>query len=158
MMRKIIRFDVDAIQSPKSVRLWLWWLVLRLALLSGHPVALIGACRTGKTLLLNKLTSNVIDKQPEAISTGRSDFTIDEKEIPSGMFGIDECQLIAPSSMVSIAVAMAEQRRSFVMCCQQYRDIERAITYYRYHEKSKSLVIVVMGGYRNPNPVLEGLG
>ena len=156
-LKKILRFDVDAIQSRKSIRLWFLGLMLRLALWAGHPVVLIGACRTGKTLLLNKLASNIIDKQPEAINSGRSEFPLDVAEIPKGIFGIDEGQLIAPPSRVSITQAMAKQQRVFVLCSQRFRYIEGAINAYRRDENSKSLVIVVMGGHRNPQTILDEL-
>lgn len=145
VVRKIFRFDVDAISSPKGIRFRLLGMLLRLALLAGHPVVLIGACRTGKSLLMNNLTSNIIDKQSEAISTGRSAIPLDVADIPLGIFGIDECQNIAPHSLEIIALAMAERRRAFVLCCQRFGDIERTINAYRHHKNSKSLVVVVMG-------------
>lgn len=161
-MIKVIRFDVDAIQSRKSIRLWFLGLMLRLALLVGYPVVLIGACRTGKTLLLNKLTSNIIDKQPKAISTGRSEFPIDVSEIPEGVFGIDECQLIEPQSLENVLLPLAEQRRTFVLCSQRFSAIKDAInayqiTAYQHDENRKPLVIVVMGGNRNPQTILDEL-
>lgn len=161
-MSKIIRFDVDVFRSPGDVRLWFWKTKLQLMLESGHPIALIGACRTGKTLLLHEITNNIIDKQPEAISTGRSEFPLDVSEIPAGVFGIDECQLIEPQSLENVLLPLAEQRRTFVLCSQRFSAIKDAINAYqinayRYDENRKPLVIVVMGGHRNPQMILDEL-
>jgi|GEM_PF-2446620 len=161
-MRKIIRFDVDAIRSHGDVRLWFWKTRLRLMLNSGHPIALIGACRTGKTLLLNEITNNIIDKRAEAMSTGRWELPLDVSEIPEGIFGVDDCQLIEPQSLKKILPLLAEQRRAFVLCSQRFSAIDGAINAYqinafRCDENSKPLVIVVMGGHRNPQTILDEL-
>lgn len=158
VMRKIIRFDVDVIRSPKSIRLWFFGQVLRLALLAGHPVVLIGACRTGKTLLLNAMLANIIDKRSEAERTGQwKGLSVGLNEIPEGLFGIDDCELIEPQSIERILPVMAEEGRAFALCSQRFGSIEDAIRAYRSHENSQALVILVMGGHRNPQTILDEL-
>ncbi len=157
-MLKIIRFDVDAIRSPDSPDLLSWKTKLLTMVQLGHPIALIGACRTGKTLLLNAMIPNIIDKRSEAMRTSRwQGLPLDLSEIPEGVFGIDDCQLIEPQALEKILPVMAEQGRAFVLCCQRFGSIENAIRAYRSHEKSQALVIVVMGGHRNPQTFLDEL-
>lgn len=158
MMKQIIRFDIDAIQSPNSPDLLIWKTKLLELLQAGHPVALIGTCRTGKTLLLSAMIPNIIDKSSEAMRASRwQGHPLDLSEIPEGVFGIDECQLIKPQSLEHILPVMAEQGRAFVLCCQRFGSIENAINAYRAHENSQALVIVVMGGHRNPQTILDEL-
>jgi len=158
MMPKIIRFDVDAIQSMHSPDLQTWKTKLLALLQAGHPVALIGASRTGKTLLLNAMTQNIIEKRSEAMRTGQwQGLPLDLSDIPEGVFGIDECQLIEPRSLEKVMSAMAEQGRAFVLCSQRFSYIENAINTYRSHENSQAFVIVVMGGHRNPQTFLDEL-
>lgn len=157
-MQKIIRFDIDAIQSPTSPDLLTWKTKLMVMMQAGHPVVLIGACRTGKTLLLNAMLPNIIDKYSEAERTGKwQGLPLDLSEIPEGVFGIDDCQLIEPQYLEKILPVMAEQGRAFVLCCQRFGSIEDAIRAYRSHEKGQALVIVVMGGHRNPQTILDEL-
>lgn len=144
-------------QSPKSFQLMLWRHLLRLALVAGHPVVLVGGCRTGKSLLLGQLTpGKVIDKRGVALSAhGR--FLLTDDEIPDGIFGVDEAQLIEPVFLESLASRAATEKRSFCFASQRYDILEKAIDCYRAAGASKRVLLVVLGGLNNPSHILNTL-
>lgn len=154
-MTPVYRFDTKRFRSPANLSLLWWGMVLKLALLAGHPVVLVGACRTGKTLLLGKLTpGNIIDRREDAIS-GKRPIVITNDEVPDGRFSLDECQLIEPSSICELTSAMAIQKRSFCLATQRYGVIKDAVNAYRESEHAKRVIVVVVGGASNPAPILD---
>lgn len=152
----VFRLDTKRFSSPASIRLWCWGMVLRLALLVGHPVVLIGACRTGKTLLLSKLTpGKIIDKREDAMRGQRP--AISEADVPAGIYSLDECQLIEPASIGKLVSAMVAQKRTFCLSAQHYRSVEEAVDSYRSTKGAKRVVLVVVGGQSNPPVILREL-
>jgi len=150
----ILRLNTNRFNSPSSFRLWCWGVALRLALLAGHPVVLIGACRTGKTLLLSKITpGKVIDKREDAIRGMHP--IINETEVPAGIYSVDECQLIDPHSISKLVSAMVIQKRAFCLATQHYLDVNEAIDAYHLSENAKRVVLVVVGGLSNPDTILR---
>lgn len=152
----VFRLNTKRFNSPSSLRLWCWGMVLRFALLAGHPVVLIGACRTGKTLLLNKLTpGKIIDKREDAM---RGEYlAITEADVPDGIYSLDECQLIKPASISKLVSAMAAQKRNFCLAAQRYRDVKEAVDAYRSAENAKRVLLVVVGEQSNPTTFLHEL-
>lgn len=151
------RLNTKRFNSPSSFRLWCWGLVLRLALLVGHPVVLIGACRTGKTLLLGKITpGKIIDKREDAMRGQRPAIT--EADVPpDGIYSLDECQLVEPVSIVKLVSTMVAQKRTFCLSTQCFRDVEEAVDVYRSTENAKRVLLVVVGGQSNPSAILREL-
>lgn len=156
-MTPLLRLDTKRFRSPTNLSLLLWGTVLRLALLAGYPVVLVGACRTGKTLLLSKLTpGKIVDKRDEAIS-GKRPIVITSDEVPDGRFSLDECQLIESSSICELTSAMTIQKRPFCLAVQRYEDIKDAVDTYRESEHPKRVILVVVGGESNPATILDEL-
>lgn len=153
----VFRLDTKQFTSPTNPRLWYWKVVLRFALLTGHPVVLIGACRTGKTLLLNKLTpGKVIDKVADS-RRGGGECPLVKTEMPDGIYSIDECQVIEGQSILQLMSIMAAQKRSFCLSTQRYRDVREVVDAYRSEENAKRVVLVVVGGQSNPTTFLREL-
>lgn len=149
------RLNIKQFNSPSSLRLWCWGMVLRLALLAGYPVVLIGACRTGKTLLLKKLTpGKVIDKREEAM---RGEPPVITGDVPNGIFSVDDCQLIGPNSIWQLVSTRAAQNHPFCLATQRYRDVKDAVDAYRSSKNAKRVFLVVVGGEANPAAVLGEL-
>lgn len=157
--KPVFRLDAKRFNSPSGIRLWCWVMFLRLALLAGHPVVLIGACRTGKTLLLNKLTpGKIIDKREEAMhGMYGMHLTISNADVPAGIYSLDECQLIEPLSISQLIVDMATSRRTFCLAAQRYGFVKDAVDVYRSYENSKRVFLVVVGGQSNPSAILREL-
>lgn len=156
-MTPLFRVDTKRFSSPASLNLLWWGMVLRIALLAGYPVVLIGACRTGKTLLLDKLTpGKIIDKRKEAMS-GQRAIVVASDEVPNRRFSVDECQLIESASICALASDMAKQKRAFCLAAQRYDSVKDAINTYRASEHAKRVVLVVVGGESNPGLILNEL-
>lgn len=156
-MTPVYRVDTGRFNSPTNPSLLWWGTVLRLALMAGHPVVLIGACRTGKSLLLSKLTPDkILDKRNEAIHSKRP-IVITEGEIPEGIFSVDDCDMIEPTSIRQLASAMANQNRSFCLATQRYVNIKDAVDAYRKWNHAKRVIVVVVDGQMNPMPILQEL-
>jgi hypothetical protein len=132
--------------APTSFRLWCWKVVLRVALFAGYPVVLVGAARTGKSLLLHKLTpGRVIDHTGHGISGGRG-IWLNDSDVPRDIYSIDECRFIEPQSLKELMCSMATQRRALCLSAQRYCHIKEAIDAYRSSEKAKRVLLVVVGG------------
>lgn len=153
----ILKLSIKRFNSSTSIRLWCWKIVLRFALLAGYPVILVGACRTGKTLLLTKLTpGNVVDHSVDA-RKGGGQLSLNESKVPRGIYSIDECQLIEPMSLKALTQKMAERQRAFCLSAQRYSAVRDAVDAYRSNEKARRIVLVVVGGQQNPITILKEL-
>lgn len=154
--KPFIRLETNRFNSPSSFRLWCWGIALRIALLAGYPVVLVGACRTGKTLLLGKMTpGKIIDKREEAMHGKRP--VISETDLPDGLYSLDECQRIEPNSFGELMTTMIGQKRPFCLATQHYETVKDAVDVYRATESAKRVLLVVVGGRANPSAVLREL-
>lgn len=155
--KSIFRLETKHFRSPVGLRIWIWAKLLRLALFAGYPVVLVGACRTGKSLLLHKITpGNVIDHSDHSRRGGRL-LSISESDVSGGIYSIDECQLIEPQFFIKLMSRMATKQRSFCLATQKYSVVEDAIDTYLLDEKAKRILLVVVGGQSNPKTILKEL-
>lgn len=98
-------------------------LCLRAAMLFGFVIVIIGRARTGKTLILNRITpGKVVCKLDQLINSPVAVRpTLSVSELPKGIFSIDEMALYEPSSLKKTISNLAD--RSFALSIQHPSDI-----------------------------------
>lgn len=95
--------------SPRrtAIRAWITSLVLRMAMLCGFVVVLVGPARSGKTYLLDRTTPQRVIDVGEGLRGGDPVFNFGD--IPSrGLFSIEEVQAFGPN--VSNIIASIRDR------------------------------------------------
>lgn len=156
-MTPVYMVNTKRFSSPANLSLVWWGMVLKLAMMVGHPVVLVGACRTGKSLLLSKLTpGKIIDIRVEAIR-GNKPIVISNEKIPDGIFSVDDCDMIESTSICKLASDMATYKQGFCFASQRYSSIKDAIDAYRKWNHAKRVIVVVVGGKENPRHILQEL-
>jgi hypothetical protein len=154
--KPFFKLETKRFTHPTNFHLWCWKVILRFVLFAGYPVVLVGACRTGKSLLLSKLTPGyAFDSERARREAGR--LVVNESDIPSGTFSIDECQVVEPQSLKELMRKLAENKRTFCLSLQRYSVVKYAVDVYRSNEKAKRVVLVVVGGKENSMTILEEL-
>jgi len=139
----ISRLDIDHFNYPENdkttkIRRWFWSLVLRLAIAAGRPVILVGAARTGKTRLLDAMFP-----------------TKDHQKSPTLV--VDDCQPEDALMLKLTVQRLAVMNEPFCLATQRYMDVRGVVDTYRAVLGASRVLIVVVGGKKNPHAVLQEL-
>jgi hypothetical protein len=101
-------------------------MALRSAIQFGWVVVLVGPCRSGKTVLLERATpGNVIDKSQlvlRSAHTARAVF--DLSDVPPSVFSIDEPRAFDPGSL--LAALQTLRGRGFAIAFQHERELDES--------------------------------
>ena len=149
----VSRLDVGHFNSHSrftGIRLGFWGMVLRGALITGHPVILIGAARSGKTLLMEKMgiqkSITLPGIRPAILDVSKSD-----------IIAVDDCQDVDALSLNRAVMTMAAKNRPFCLAAQRFIEVRDAVDAYRSAPGAKRIFVVVVGGDANPKAVLREL-
>jgi len=154
------RLDVGHFNSHSwftKLRLGFWGMVLRGVFMTGHPVVLIGAARSGKTLLLTKMGIEKLDIKPYRNSRDPRPAVPDVSTTSSGIIAVDDCQDVDPPSLHRAVMTMAAKNRPFCLAAQRFIEVRDAVDAYRSAPGAKRIFVVVVGGDANPKAVLREL-
>jgi hypothetical protein len=107
--------------NTMRVHVWLIAAFIRVLMMFGYVVVLVGRCRSGKTLILERATpGKIICKLNERMQTGVAP-TLSAAEIPSGHFSIDEAAQLEPTSLLKVIADLSE--RPFAISMQHPNDL-----------------------------------
>lgn len=112
-------------RTLRAMRIHGWAIAafVRCLMLLGYVVVLVGRCRSGKSLILERATpGKILDKMEELIHTGIPP-TLSTAELPSGQFSIDEAAQFEPSSLLGVIASL--RGRAFAISMQNPRDLAK---------------------------------
>lgn len=100
-------------------------LCLRVAMLCGFVVVIIGRARSGKTLILDRTTpGKVICKLRDILNSPIAmQPTLSSSEMPNGYFSIDEVALYEPNSLKNTIQNLS--KRTFALSLQTETDLKK---------------------------------
>lgn len=110
-------------RTTRVIRIHGWAIAVfvRCLMLFGYVVVLVGRCRSGKSLILERATpGKVLNKMEERIHTGIAP-TLCQAELPSGQFSIDGAAQFEPSSLLEAVESLCG--RAFAISVQRTCDL-----------------------------------
>lgn len=117
LVKLVKEYEVVRLDSPNSFRTRLIAFLMRSAVKRGYVVVLVGKCRTGKTLLIEKARIPAVGGYSPVFQRKDLRFT----RVPDGCFAIDEIRSFERKTFLGELEKL--RGRGFVLVSQTHADI-----------------------------------